>query len=117
MGEVRVFSLSLYPETETLIFDYWVKNTVIKILADFLKKDANVIFYVCDSIDKREDQRHKVFEYWYNKASELHDFIAKYNYSMQSVNGYQINSSILYNKNNYLSDYIISQFEEEMGIF
>jgi len=117
MGEVRVFSLSLYPETETFIFDYWVKNTVIKILADFLEKDANVIFYVCDSIDKREDQRHKVFEYWYNKASELHDFIAKYNYSMQSVNGYQINSSILYNKNNYLSDYIISQFKEEMGIF
>ena len=116
MGEVRIFSLSLYPETDTTISDYWIKNTVINILSDFLKKDHNVIFYVCDNMDEREDQRHKVFEYWYKKATAMHEFIAKYNYEFHSKYGYKINSSIIYNKNNYLSDYIIEQFKKEIEI-
>lgn len=115
MGEVSTFSLALYPETESSVFDYWIKNTIIKIIADFLKKKSNVVFYVCDGEDGKEDQRHKVFEYWYNKEISLHKYIAKYNYSFQSENGYKINSSVIYNKNNYLSGYIIKQFTDEMN--
>lgn len=48
LGEVNAFSLSLYPETEPTHFDYWIKNTVISIIADILLKDSNVIFYICD---------------------------------------------------------------------
>jgi hypothetical protein len=117
MGDVKVFSLSLYQETETNIFDYWVKNTVIQVISQFLKKDSNVIFYICDNEDEKEDQRHKVFKYWYIKAIELHDFIGMYNYTIQSQNGYKVNSSMLFNKENYLSDYIIEQFKEEIKLF
>ena len=117
MGEVRTFSLALYAETEPHSFDYWVKNTVIKVISDFLRVDSNVVFYVCDGEDQKEDQRHKVFEYWYEKAIEFHDFIAKNNFCFESINGYKVNSSILYNKQNYLSDYIIAQFEEATKLF
>jgi hypothetical protein len=116
MGEVRVFSLSLYLDSENNIFDYWVKNTVIKIIAEFLKNDSNVVFYVCDMEGEKEDQRHKVFEYWYSKAVELYQFIAKYNYIVKSENDYTIYSSILYNRENYLSEYIIQQFKDQMEI-
>jgi len=116
MGEVRVFSLSLYPDKEYNVFDYWVKNTVVRIISEFLRNDSNVVFYVCDSEDEREDQRHRVFEYWYSKAIELHAFIGKYNHTFLSENNYTINSSILYNKNNYLSDFIIQQFKDQIEI-
>jgi len=75
-----------------------------------------VVFYVCDPDDEKGDKRHKVFEYWYSKAVELHEFIAKYNYTVKSENGYTVNSSILYNKDNYLEHFIIQQFKEEMDI-
>lgn len=116
MGEVRVFSISLYPDRENNIFDYWIKNTVIRVISDFLKKDANVIFYVCDNEDQKEDQRYRVFEYWYSKAIDFNDYIAKFDYVVKSQNDYTINSSILYNKENYLADYIIQQFKNQMEI-
>jgi hypothetical protein len=116
MGEVRVFSLSLYPDKETNVFDYRVKNTVIRIISEFLRTDTKVVFYVCDIEDEKEDKRHKVFEYWYSKQTELHEFIGKFNYVFKSRNNYTLNSSILNNKDNYLSDFIIQQFKQEIGI-
>ncbi|MFI5138636.1 MAG: DUF6169 family protein [Sphingobacteriales bacterium] len=116
MGEIRVFSLSLYPDNENNVFDYWVKNTVIKIISEFLRTDSNIVFYVCDSEDGEEDKRHRVFEYWYAKAIELHEFIAKYNYTIKSENNYTVNSSIIYNRDNYLSDYIIQEFKKQIEI-
>lgn len=116
MGEVRIFSLSLYPDVEHSNFDYYIKNTVVKVIADFLKIDSNVVFYVCDSEDERAHQRHKVFEYWYTKEVELHKSIAKYDYVVKSENGYTVHSSLIYNRDNYLADFIIQQFKEEMNI-
>jgi hypothetical protein len=117
MGEFRVFSLSLYPETETNKFDYWVKNTVIRIIKDFLETDSNVVFYICDIDDEREDQRNRIFEYWYNKEKDLHKFISKYNYTYQSNNGYVLHSSLLYNIENPLADLIIQELKNQMNIY
>jgi len=114
IGDVSTFSLSLYPDVEIKQLDLWIKNTVVKVVGDFLKKDSNVIFYVCDNEDDREDKRHLVFEYWYEKSKKEFDYIEKYNYSVMSDNGYKINSSILYNKENYLADYLIDQFKQLM---
>jgi hypothetical protein len=114
IGDVSTFSLSLYPDAEIKQLDLWIKNTVVKVVGDFLKKDSNVIFYVCDNEDDREDKRHLVFDYWYEKSKNEYDYIEKYNYSVMSDNGYKINSSILYNKENYLADYLIDQFKQLM---
>lgn len=116
LGEVNAFSLSLYPESEPQQVDYWIKNTVIKIIGDILAKDSNVIFYVCDSEDEREDQRHNVFEYWFVKASVVYTYIKKYSYCIKSENGYNLNSSILYNADNYLEKYIIDEFKIALGM-
>jgi hypothetical protein len=117
MGEFRVFSLSLYPDKETNKFDYWIKNTVIRIIKDFLEADSNVVFYVCDIDDEREDQRNRVFEYWYSKEKDLPKFIAKYNYTYKSKNGYVLHSSLLYNIENPLADLIIQELKNQMNIY
>jgi hypothetical protein len=103
MGEFRVFSLSLYPDKETNKFDYWIKNTVIRIIKDFLEADSNVVFYVCDIDDEREDQRNRVIE--------------KYNYTYKSKNGYVLHSSLLYNIENPLADLIIQELKNQMNIY
>ncbi len=116
LGEVNAFSLSLYPDKEPTQIDYWIKNTVVKIVADILLKESNVIIYVCDNEDNREDKRHIAFEYWYKKASKIYTYINKYDYFIVSENGYKLNSSILYNSNNFLESYIIEEFKKALDI-
>ncbi|EHQ30015.1 DUF6169 family protein [Mucilaginibacter paludis] len=114
IGEVSAFSLSLYPDEEPQKVDYWIKNTVIKVIGDILNKESNVIFYICDSDDDRQDKRHLIFDYWYQKSSEHFYYISKYNHCFKSEHGYQINSSVLYNNQNPLDDFIIEEFKKAL---
>lgn len=66
--------------------------------------------------DDKEDKRYNVFDYWYEKVSTIYPYVGKYNYCIQSKNGYKLNSSILYNTNNYLRNYIIEEFEKALKI-
>lgn len=116
LGEVSAFSLSLYPETETNVIDYWIKNTVVKLIADILNKESNVIFYICDSEDERQDSRHRVFEYWYQKSAEYFYYISKYNHCVISEHGYTLNASILYNNENPLGSMVIEEFKKELNL-
>ena len=116
LGEVKAFSLSLYPETETVHFDYWIKNTVVQIIGDILLNDANVIFYICDNEDEREAKRYNVFEYWYQQAAKDYPYVNKYNHQLYSQNGYNLYSSILYNADNFLESYIIAEFKKALEI-
>lgn len=119
LGDVKAFSLSLYPESAKDVpreFDYRIKCTVVEIIGKILKEESNTVFYVCDIEDNKSDQRQLVFEYWYQKAKDLHNYIKKYNHSTVSENGYVVNSSLLYNFHNPLSQYIIDKFKEEMSI-
>lgn len=115
LGDVSVFSLSLYPESEASVKpDYLIKNTVVKVIADVLLNDVNSIFYICDTADSREDKRHTAFEYWYQKAVKEHPYVDKYDYCLISENGYPINASLLTNKDNPLAPYIIEEFKKAM---
>ena len=116
IGEVSAFSLSLYPETETNKLDYWIKNTVVKIIGDILNKDSSVIFYVCDAGDARQGKRALVFEYWYKKSADCFCYVSKYNHKIVSENGYQIEASILYNNENPLGQHIVDMFKKELDI-
>lgn len=116
MADIKVLSLSLYPDKEHVTFDYRIKNTIVKFVGDILINDTNVIIYVCDNLDGREDKRHNVFEYWYQQAASHYNYVEKYNHSVFSENGYMINASLIYNKNNFLADYIIDNFKKEIGL-
>jgi len=117
MGEFRVFSLSLETDSERPMFDYWIKHTIVKVVSDFLRNDSNVILYICDNTDNRENKRFNAFQYWYDKAIEFHNYVGKYDYIIKSENDYFIYSSILYNKENPLSDLIIEDFKKQMQIY
>lgn len=118
LGEVSAFSFSLDPDEgfePARALDFRIKNTVAKIIADILAKEENTVFYVCDSLDGKEAQRHNVFEYWYERCKLNHDYVAKVSYQFTSVHNYTLYSTLLYNQNSPLSDSIVSWFKDAMS--
>ena len=118
LGEVSAFSLALYPDEGFEPhpgLDLKIKNTIAKIVGDILLNDANTVFYVCDSFDDKEDQRHNVFEYWYEKCKQDHNYVAKVNHQFTSIHNYTINSSLLYNIENPLAYHIVQWFKDAMN--
>jgi hypothetical protein len=118
LGDISAFSFSLDPDEgfePAATLDFKIKNTVAKIIADILAKEENTVFYVCDSFDGKETQRHNVFEYWYEKCKHHHDYVAKVNHQFTSIHNYTIYSTLLYNQNNPLAESIIGWFKEAMN--
>lgn len=56
-----------------------------------------------------------MFEYGYKKAANTYPYISKFDYCIQSENGYKLNTSILYNTDNFLRNYIIDEFKKALG--
>jgi hypothetical protein len=118
LGEVSAFSLNLYPDEghePAPKLDFRIKNTVAMIIGNILSKEGNTVFYVCDSLDDKQEQRHNVFEYWYEKCKHEHHHVAKINHQFTSVNNYTINSTLLYNWENPYAEDIIKWFKEAMN--
>lgn len=112
LGEINAFCLTLYPETEVfpVRVDLWIKNTVVKTIGDILNRDSSVVFYICDTDGNKQDQRHNVFSYWYKKSSEHFYYISKFDYSIESEQGYKLNATLLYNNENPLGGVIVDNF-------
>ncbi len=114
IGQFNAFCLSLYPDVEPKNIDFWIRNTVVKLIGDILNQESQVIFYTCDNEDSREDKRHNLFEYWYNKSSAHFWYIEKHNCCFETEHGYKINSSLLYNIENPMAESIKAEFEKAL---
>ncbi|WP_298767071.1 DUF6169 family protein [uncultured Polaribacter sp.] len=77
-----MYILSFYPvvnEGVKLSNDIKIKATISQIIIDFLdnNKDA-LIHYVCDSSDKRQYSRNKLFSKWFNESNTINVY-SKFN--------------------------------------
>jgi hypothetical protein len=77
-----LYILSFYPvvnEGVKLSNDIKIKATISQIIIDFLdnNKDA-LIHYVCDSSDKRQYSRNRLFSKWFNESNTI-DVYSKFN--------------------------------------
>lgn len=53
-------------------YDYKVGQTVCAIIEHYLSKNqAQVLFYVCDDLDKRGSIRQRKFDMWYSKHANV----------------------------------------------
>jgi hypothetical protein len=81
----RIFSFSFHPTYPTLLskrYDPRVKDTLADIVHQFFNNQSNLIVFVCDSTDGKENCRKRLFESWFdeynNNILEKHDgYIAK----------------------------------------
>ena len=58
-------------------FDPNIKRTIIAIINEFFAKNLNVLLYTCDSSDKREKARNRLFIKWFKEENGEEKFIIK----------------------------------------
>ncbi|HMG15805.1 MAG TPA: DUF6169 family protein [Saprospiraceae bacterium] len=63
----RIEAISFYPiSPHKSIFDINISETIADIIRIRCQEKNGAVLYVCDSIDKKEIGRSKLFERWYN---------------------------------------------------
>lgn len=63
-GERNVYSFSFEAKGKSAK-DERIRNSIISILSKFFQNELNVMLMVCDSKDRREEARFKLFQRWY----------------------------------------------------
>lgn len=45
--------------------DYKIKDTVLAIVEEFFSKNASTLLYICETGDRKQSMRSRLFEYWF----------------------------------------------------
>lgn len=98
------------------IKDENVQKTLLTIIEAFFENDDHVLLYICDSLDKRQLARHRLFKTWFKKY-EAEFYISDDVIDFKDSNG---NSeiqcaAIIIKKNNPKINEYISTFHELMA--
>lgn len=88
--------------------DVRIRITITHVITNFLMDNQDtVLFFVCDSADKRGNARMRIFEHWC--LQQKNSFLEKHNESIKTSE-VDIHCSIILHSSNALKDYIISCF-------
>jgi hypothetical protein len=78
LSTINPYEISFFPKNrKKRIFDLKIRNTIIKLIQYFIDKNDCSIFYICDSSDKREYKRLRLFIKWYSVCENInyvHDY-------------------------------------------
>lgn len=93
--------------------DSKIKNTIIKAIDSFFAKtEKGILFYICDSEDKRQKSREKLFLTWFDKHNEG-QYVREYIEFINIDNQEQVISIIFNSKHSNRID-IIKEFYNEI---
>ena len=92
--------------------DRRVEATVVMILKDFLSDHENSVIYVCETLDQRQQARHRKFDMWFKQNLliipdlEKHDIFVTYE-------NLEIIASLIIHKNNLHKGEVIKMFFDQ----
>lgn len=91
-----------------------IRNTVMLILTAFFENIDNAIVAICESKDKHERARHKLFNQWYKDAKNLFDvtWIVRDDAPFPMSSGEEQYAMLYYHKDNMFAQIIKEQFRE-----
>ena len=91
-------------------YDNKISTTIIAIIEEFFLQNLNVLLYICDTSDNREEVRNRLFIRWFKEYADPQK------YTIQSANttieGQEFYSSIIVENRNPLLDDIKADFEK-----
>lgn len=91
-------------------YDNKISQTIITIIEEFFFQNLNVLLYICDTSDNREEVRNRLFIRWFK------EFADKTKYTIHSANtiieGQGFFSSIIVENRNPLINEITDDFEK-----
>jgi Family of unknown function (DUF6169) len=109
----RVFSYSFYPASkptsEQKLLDQKVRHTIAYSINSFFEKNDDLIVFVCDSLDKREMCRKKLFDRWFAQFNE--GMLEKYDGSVES-DDIKIITSLILKNDLYDKEYVVETFKK-----
>lgn len=110
----RVFSYSFYPkdQIERPKVDLRIRDTIVFSILNFFSTNTNLIVFVCDSSDKREVCRKKLFDKWFTSFNS-EELLEKYDGKVESdVEEYAITNSIIMRADLSDKKQVIKTFKE-----
>ena len=77
----NIYTFNFYPSKEQakerIKTDSRIKATILDLLTKFFKANNTALVTICDSADKKEMYRHKLFDKWFVELETV--FVEKYN--------------------------------------
>ncbi|MBQ7056778.1 MAG: hypothetical protein IJM84_02370 [Bacteroidaceae bacterium] len=69
IGGCMAFQFGIFNhEHKHAAFDPKIKETIIAIIIEFFNKNKNILLYTCDSSDRREKARNRLFIRWFKET-------------------------------------------------
>ena len=90
-------------------FDMRIKQTLIIIIEEFFNVNHNVLLYICDTSDKREAFRSRLFGRWFQQFAEKEEYV--FRSANAQVEGEGFYAAIIVEKRNPLLPQIVEDFE------
>lgn len=103
-GNIVEFSFGADKE---LPIDKKVTDTVLQFLSDFFQNSQNVLLYVCESIDRKQLPRKRIFDKWFLKYG--HTDLEKYDFSF-SLDDIIITGAVIIDAKNTEREVLLNAF-------
>jgi len=95
--------------------DEKVKKTIVCIIEEFFKKNADILLYICETGDNKQAMRNRLFVRWFNEYNSLHEYILR---TAKVKDGKEENfAAIIVQRNHPDLESIIRTFDETINYF
>jgi len=95
--------------------DYKLQLDVICIIEEFLNKNPDILLYICDSANRQQAMRSRLFLRWFNSFREKENFIIRTALLLDDDEENYI--AMIVQRDNPDIDSILEYFENEIGMF
>ncbi len=110
-GNIVEFSFGADKE---LPVDKKVTDTVLQFLSLFFQNPQNVLLYVCESIDRKQLPRKRIFDKWFLKYG--HTALEKYDFSF-SLDDVIITGAVIIDAKNTEREVLLNAFLESYQVY
>lgn len=95
--------------------DYKLQLAVICIIEEFFNKNPDILLYICDSANRQQAMRSRLFLRWFNSFREKENFIIRTALLLDDDEENYI--AMIVQRDNPDIDSILEYFENEIGMF
>lgn len=95
--------------------DYKLQLAVICIIEEFFNKNPDILLYICDSANRQQTMRSRLFLRWFNSFREKENFIIRTALLLDDDEENYI--AMIVQRDNPDIDSILEYFENEIGMF
>lgn len=106
-----IYEVSIFTGTDNAPYDYAVQLTIYEVVKKFFSRGREVMLFVCDSLDERQEKRYNKFNRWFANA-DIKDGLEKYDGCIQIDEDLSIFNSIIIQRDFELKPIVLNAFFE-----